>query len=131
MVGKKPFRPYHVPNGVRSVLHCIILGWHGCEKPMSTLPCAQLGFGHMEKKLKLNAWCIGWSIGNAWNDSIWMKFSPQFFLQNKLKFFTKAQSTNIHLICSSTASILLHLKVLPTLQVLGCFDFDFICLDFI
>jgi hypothetical protein len=35
-------------------------------------------------------------FGNAWNDSIWMKFPPQFFLQNKLKFFTKAQSANTH-----------------------------------
>lgn len=61
----------HVPNGVRSILHCIILGWHGCEKPMSTLPCAQLEFGHMG----ISAQCIGWSI---WQCMKWWYLNEVF-----------------------------------------------------
>jgi hypothetical protein len=54
-----------------AILHCIIVGWHGCEKPMSTLPCAQLEFGHMG----ISAWCIGWSI---WQCMKWWYLNEVF-----------------------------------------------------
>ncbi len=77
-----------------------------------------------------------WSYGNKCMVH-WMKYLTMHemmvfewsflltFLQNKLKFFTNAQSANTHLICSSIAFILLHLKVLPNTLSLGLFWFWF------